>query len=184
MKTTSADMYMCLGSAMAINTHNGKHSCQIDILDALTRNIEHATCRHSKVLAIFAQLHTEEYTANNKSISTLMHEIRKYVQRHYKSSFRYVWVREQEKAKKQHYHVLILVDGNKIYDSRKIINWIDYYWKVKFNGHSFRLTNPYYRFKRCDLNQIKPCFYRASYLAKIRGKGYQGKHARNYSASK
>ena len=41
----------------------------------------------------------------------------------------YQWVREQERAKKQHYHVVLFLDGNKIQHPKKLNAIIKEMWE-------------------------------------------------------
>ena len=102
----------------------------------------------------------------------------------------HVWVREQEEAKQQHYHVALFLDGNKIQHPSKLLQLI----KAKWYKHG-RVWIPkkeradddgcfYYIEKKNFVEERGKAIYRLSYLAKTRGKGYKDKQAKNYSVSR
>ena len=92
-------------------------------------------------------------------------------------------VREIEKAKKQHYHLCISVDGNKIRTSHHIVSIAKKYLYSKGMAHHHP-TNCYSMTYRDNKDSIDNVVYRFSYLAKTSGKGYVDKHVKNYSSSR
>ena len=92
-------------------------------------------------------------------------------------------VREIEKAKKQHYHLCISVDGNKIRTSCKIVEWAEKYLNSK-GMTCYRPNNTFMMVHRNDKQSIDDAVYRMSFLAKVLGKGYMDKHIKNYSSSR
>jgi hypothetical protein len=95
----------------------------------------------------------------------------------------YVWVRELEKAKNQHYHGYIYLDGNEIRHSSKLLRTMEAIWKnIRATNHMPVVPKPYYFI---DNEQTKlDAVYRISYLAKARGKGYRDIQAKDYSTSR
>ena len=95
----------------------------------------------------------------------------------------YIWVREQESAKQQHYHVVIFLDGDKIRHSSVIIKVIMETWENLKSGNTVGYA------KRCfynvsDSNSKADAIYRFSYLAKARGKGYRPPQSKDYGTSR
>jgi hypothetical protein len=94
----------------------------------------------------------------------------------------YAWVREQEKVKKQHYHVVLFLDGNKIQHPKKLNAIIKAMWEP--HGHVPVIRNPFYYIKKNDNATRVEAIWRISYSAKIRGKGYRDPQANDYQTSR
>lgn len=92
----------------------------------------------------------------------------------------YVWVREQEKAKGQHYHLVLMLDGNVIRHPSALITKMTELWER--NGHLFTPKNCYVFIN--DDETKREAIKRGSYLAKPRGKGYQATGSRNFGSSR
>jgi hypothetical protein len=94
-----------------------------------------------------------------------------------------IWVREREKAKEQHYHLALYLDGNKIQHPKKLNAQIKEMWAP--HGHMPTISNPFYYI---DKNNRKTkrleAVYRVSYLAKVRGKGYRDEQAKDSGTSR
>jgi len=94
-----------------------------------------------------------------------------------------IWVREREKAKEQHYHLTLYLDGNKIQHPKKLNVQIKEMWAP--HGHMPTILKPYYYIDRNNLKARRlDAIYRVSYLAKVRGKGYRDEQAKDYGASR
>jgi len=76
-----------------------------------------------------------------------------------------------EKSKKQHYYLVLMLDGHKINYPSKVISLAKQIWEGRELGHIPTIKNPYYMIEREDLDSYAKAFYRISYLAKVRGKG-------------
>lgn len=102
-------------------THNGKtwfinsngsgiytHAMR-EMLDQIEAMLSH----HNKVLMIRFDLRQTYSKDNSNHITDFMRRVSKHVKQEYKlKRFGYAWARELEKAKQQHYHCFILLDGN------------------------------------------------------------------------
>ena len=140
--------------------------------------------RHRRVLVLFLQLHVNYYSEDNKHISNLLKNIKQFLKRKYgMNDIGYQWVREQEKSKKQHYHAALILDGNLIQHPSKLLNIIKDMWLPR--GHFYRLENCFYYLDKNNMNAVrKDVISRASYMAKIRGKGYRPSQTKDYSSSR
>ena len=97
--------------------------------------------------------------------------------------FGYHWTREQERAKKQHYHVVVILDANKVSYPSKINEFI------LEMGNTLAMRpwipeNCFYRFKRNEHDKKQGAIWRMSYLAKARGKGYKPPQTKNHASSR
>lgn len=140
--------------------------------------------RNSKVIAIRLDIHVPERTKLNTNIGLFMDYLRHFILRTYSSKdVGFIWVREIEKAKKQHYHLCVYVDGNKIRTSYKIVEWAENYLKAR-RMSCYRPDNTFMMVYRNDKQSIDNAAYSMSYLAKLRGRGYAEKYVKNYSSSR
>lgn len=155
--------------------------------EILIKTIEQLDCSikiHKRVLVLRVDLHLNIYTDDNKRISNFMNNLRGFLKRHYQiDKLGYVWVRELERAKTQHYHLALFLDGNKIQHPKKLNALIKEKW-LPF-GHCPVVNNPFYYIDKHNLTkQRQEAIYRISYLAKIRGKGYRDDQAKDYQTSR
>ena len=112
-------------------------------------------------------------------MSAFIKSLRAHVRREYKTQrMGFLWAREQEKAKGQHYHLVLLLDGDVVRHPSALITKIGELWR----GHPYTPKNCYVLIN--DDATKREAIHRASYLAKPRGKGYQGANARNFGASR
>lgn len=141
---------------------------------------------HNKVLVIRFDLHQPDYTDNSSDVSWLFKRLGAALKTRYKiNRIGFGWVREQEKSKNQHYHGFLLVDGNKVQTSHKIMEIIRWYWEVQHDGH-IHWTSPkcFHMLHRDKPETFQDPIYHVSYLAKGRGKGYKPAQAKNYGGSR
>ena len=184
MKRTNTTIYIHNDLAYPINTKEGQYECYCAILDKGIEQLIRMLNRHSKVLAIRLDVHVPEHTKLNTNIGLFMDYLKRFILRTYSSKdVGFIWVREIEKAKKQHYHLCVYVDGNKIRTSYKIVEWAEEH--LNSRGMTlYRPDNTFMMVLRNDKQSIDDAVYRMSYLAKVRGKGYVDKYVKNYSSSR
>lgn len=168
---------------LAINADADK-SCWMEILNALHDQMNAMLSHHCKVLFVRFDLHLPSYTDTNKTMSDFMRKIKRWINQHYQiSRVGHLWVREQEKVKQQHYHAILLIDGNKIRNPKRLLARIEEMAFLR-NLHYAGVRKPFIMLTRDDKQSFADAFYRGSYLAKQRGKGYQGRQCNNYSSSR
>jgi len=140
---------------------------------------------HNKVIVVRFDLHCEKYTSGNTELSRFTCKVRKRLYSHYKCTrFGYLWVREQERSKSQHYHVMLIIDANKIQHPSALLGWLQERWSVRGHPRPYVPKHCFYKINRGDDEAFGEAFYRCSYLAKARGKGYGSLGANNYSGSR
>jgi hypothetical protein len=139
---------------------------------------------HKRVFVLRFDLHLKEYSGDNKIISTFMNRLKQWIKRNYKTKdIGSIWVREQERAKTQHYHVALFIDGDVIRTSQRLLRAIRTKW-FKY-GHCPVIKHPYYFIDKHNLeDERKKVIKRVSYLAKTRGKGYRNSQAKDYQTSR
>jgi hypothetical protein len=185
MVTTNQSPYIIGSDSYGINTHNNKFSCFTDILDAIHGQMQGMLSHHNKVIVVRVDLHCDKYTPCNSELSRFMCKVRKRLYSHYKCTrFGYLWVREQERSKSQHYHVMLIIDANKIQHPSALLGWLQERWSVRGHPRPYVPKNCFYKVHRGDDLAFSEAFYRCSYLAKERGKGYGSLGDNNYSGSR
>ena len=141
---------------------------------------------HCKVFTYRFDLHLKNATDDNSTVSLFIRKMRKKLTAKYKFKYvAFIWVREQHDAQTQHYHLALMLDGNKIRHSKKlhvILSGIAKLLNMKVSG----CPRPYANLDRKNLDKYSDFFYRLSYFAKQRGKeaGKRKKTANDYSASR
>jgi len=170
------------GTTYAINSK--KSGIYSTILHRIIDQLDICMNKWKRVLLIRFDFHQSFYSKNNKHISRFRKNLIRRLEREYQiSEVGYVWVREKEKSKSQHYHWAIYLDGNKIRHSSKVLEIIKSTWNaIDGNNHMPTIKNPYYFIDNKKMKQ--EAIYRISYLAKARGKGYRDKQAKDYSTSR
>lgn len=140
---------------------------------------------HSKVIMIRFDLRQYEELATSKHVTRFMVRLKRNLERSHKiKRMGYAWAREAEQGENQHYHVAVFLDGHVFRHSDSVIKAARYCWEGLFDGSVFVPDNCFYRYGRADVAGQKDAIYRASYLAKGRGKCKKPKQAKNYGASR
>ena len=139
---------------------------------------------HKRLLVYRIDLHTNFFTPDNKIISKFMNRLKQFLKRNYGlDKIGYIWVREQERSKKQHYHLALLLDGNKIRHPKRLNARIKEMWLP--HGYTPVILNPYYFINKHNHTQMREdAIYRVSYLAKVRGKRHRDKQTKDYQSSR
>lgn len=140
---------------------------------------------HKRVMVIVFDLKVPTYSENNPTISAFIREVRKLTENEYKMTrFGYAWVREVERAKQQHYHMALFLDGRQIFYPDRILGLLSDLWLKVGGSHLYTPLNCYYRITDNNFEVKQQAIYRLSYQAKERGKGYRAKQAKDYSTSR
>ncbi|MCL1091532.1 inovirus Gp2 family protein [Shewanella profunda] len=142
--------------------------------------------RHSRVfLYRFDLRFADDKSATKDSflMSIFFRRLRRQLERHYKTKdVGYSWAREIEKAKQQHYHCVLMMDGNRIHHPRALSIKIKKIWLEISGGSPY--WSRWHFFHRLDFKKQHKAIYHSSYLFKVRGKGYKPKQARDYGHSR
>ncbi len=142
---------------------------------------------YSKVHLIRFDLRMYSYSETNELMTKFNRIFHRWITRTYgirNNRIGYIWCREIETAKQQHYHYVLMLDGHTVRHPARILEKAKDIWDNQLNGSEFTPKNCYYNLKRNDYDTIQPAIYRISYLAKVRGKGYKPAQTKNYSTSR
>ena len=139
---------------------------------------------HKRLLVHRVDLHLNKFSSDNKVISTFVNRLKQWLKRNYGlDKIGYIWVREQDRSDKQHYHLALLLDGDKIRHPKRLNKQIKEMWLPL--GHVPVTLNPYYTIDKHNHNETRAeIIERVSYLAKVRGKRIRDKQTKDYQTSR
>ena len=190
MKKHYGCFYSFNGEELLINSNNNL-PVYSQMIERIVEQLDICLAIHKRVLVVRFDLSLDEYSGDNHIISTFINRQKQRIKRTYKTKdIGHVWKREKEKAKHQHYHVALFIDGDVIQNPSRLCRQIKYKW--------YRYGSVWFPEKKLETD--RGCFYyidkhnhkderaevieRLSYLAKTRGTGYKDIQAKNYSVSR
>ena len=133
-------------------------------IKAMINQVDAMLRHHSKIHIISFDLRVYEYTENNGIITAFNRRLHKWLKRKYNlKRVGFIWCRELEKAKQQHYHYALMIDGHKVNYPHEITNKVKELWR-QLDGSEFFPDNCYYNVKRVDYETIQAAIWRISYL--------------------
>jgi hypothetical protein len=185
-KTTMADAIALNGRVLPINANAELgQGCFVEVLQQIDGQLAAMLSHHSRVMVLRLDLHLYDYTDANGEVSRFVRKVKKRLCRRYGfSRVGHVWAREIEKAKQQHYHIALFLDGNTVQHPAQVIRLCEEIWQGWGHPKPYTPENCFSVIGRNDARGYGEAFYRLSYLAKLRGKGYKAKAANDYSASR
>lgn len=181
-KITFNEAFTYKGKTYRVNT--AKSGLYVEILEGMINQFEIAARKWKRVFVLRFDLHMSIYRSNNQLMTAFRKRLFQKLKRTYGfKDIGFCWVREQERAKSQHYHWVLFLDGDLIRHSSKINEMVKQAWeRQEGNYHVPTIKRPYYFADSEAVTQ--DAIYRVSYLAKPRGKGYRDKQAKDYNCSR
>ena len=159
--------------------------CYFEILERTKQQLDVMLLYHSRIMVVRVDLHLHDYSDDNLLLSKFIRKIRRRLREKYGlKRLGFVWVREREKAKKQHYHLAVMLDANKVNYPGGVLQVVDNVWKGWAQPKPYTPENCYYIIHRGFFSEYQNAFFRLSYMAKERGKGCKSKTANDYSTSR
>ncbi|GLT20121.1 hypothetical protein GCM10007938_39040 [Vibrio zhanjiangensis] len=141
--------------------------------------------KYRRVFVVVFDLHMNSYTEDNQIISHFQRKLFASIKSKYQvKDIGFAWVREMEKAKQQHYHYALFLDGKQIRHPDTLLDVIQEKWMFAGGGHVYTPKNCYTMILKNDFEAKQQVIYRLSYQAKERGKGYRAPQAKDYSTSR
>ena len=176
------DTFLHNGKTYPVNS--AKSGLYVEILTRIIEQFEIGLTKWKRVFVLRFDLHTHAYTKDNARITAFRKRLFQKLKRHYRfKDIGYCWVREQERAKTQHYHFVLFLDGNLVRHSSKIIPMIKGAWEDPTGTYTMPYISHPYHFANCE-DMIQKAIYRVSYLAKPRGKGYRPAQTKDFQCSR
>lgn len=137
------------------------------IMNSLFRTVDKTYRSCSRFLAVRYDFHLPQYSPDNNVITEFHRLLIPALRKIYPKSFmRVFWVREQNKAPAQHYHYLLMMDGNAVRHPHKINQLVKCYWKHATGGRVWLPKHGYYLVNRDDTEALTALLLRVSYFAK------------------
>ena len=163
--------------------------CQYQIcpkyMKQMIRELNAMCRRYRRVFCVLFNLHMNSYTENNSIISLFEKKLFPLVKARYGvKDIGFVWVREMEQAKQQHYHFALFIDGKQIRHPQNLLDLVMDKWMLAGGSHVYTPKNCYVMIEKNAFQEKQKLIHRLSYYAKERGKGYKSKQAKNYSTSR
>ena len=156
-----------------------------EILRAIVTQLDSMQARHSRLLVVVLGLSVWEYTPDNALLSRFFRKLRKRVRSKFgQGQLGYIWCREQDASDKQHYHLTLILNGNKNRHPKRIIELVEEIWGGWNQPKLHTPKHCYYLLKRGDERQLQNVFNRLSYIAKVATKGARPKTTNDYGSSR
>ncbi len=175
---TTKEHYQYGDYKFAINSR--KSGCYTQILNTLVTQTLAMQSIYKRVLFMRFDLHQGSYTPDNKRITTLLKRLRKrLIHRYGNTKFGYVWVREECKTKKQHYHFVFMMDGDIVRYPSNIHDQVRKVWTDM--GGTFHFANHHYINNE---DKLREAILHGSYLAKTRSKGNRPDQTKDTGSSR
>jgi hypothetical protein len=132
---------------------------------------------HGKVMLLRIDLHVSENEHSNEPVADLLRWLKQVLKRDWMASDTgHVWSRDYGKSKGLHWHLVLMLNGNRIRNSYAITDRIKAYWHEQRGFGEVKIPhNCYTHIKGVNNADFMNGFYRASYLTKERSK-FVGKH--------
>ena len=150
----------------------------LQILTKIDDQLSAMLSHHCKVLVFRLDLRLHGQGNDNQVMTTFIKPYRKRLQKGLGlSRVGYVWCREQVKAKQHHYHLVVVVDGNKHQRAGKLISLAKDYWDDLDIGSIGIPENCYSVIRRGNSEAYQLAFERICYLAKVHSKSPNQRNA-------
>ena len=176
------DTFLHNGKTYRVNS--SKSGLYAEILKPMIEQFEIGLEKWRRVFVLRFDLHTHVFTKDNARITAFRKRLFQKLKRYY--GFKEIgscWVREQERAKSQHYHCVLFLDGNLIRHSSIINEMIRAAWDDGTGTYTMpHIKHPFHFVDREGITQ--EAMYRVSYLAKPRGKGYRPPQTKGFQCSR
>ena len=175
---TTKEHYQFGDYKFAINSR--KSGCYTQILKTLVTQTLAMQSIYKRVLFMRFDLHQGAFTPDNKRITTMLKRLKKrLIHRYGNTQFGYVWVREECKTKKQHYHFVFMMDGDIVRYPSNVHDQIRKVWTDM--GGTFHFANHHYIDNETKLREA---ILHSSYLAKTRSKGNRPDQTKDTGSSR
>lgn len=155
------------------------------IMEAGLSQIDSMLSHTDRIFVLRFDCHASGFSSDNKQIGVFRRRLFKSLRRYYPDLLiGYLWVREQEKSKHQHYHFALMVDANRVPTANVVLNEATRVWERLTGIHPHIPKHPYYLVRLGHKQGFIDAASRLSYLAKSRGKGYRPAQTKDYGASR
>ena len=143
-RVTHDEHFNFKGTHYKINS--SKSGVYVETMSAMLNQFEICLEKWSRVFVYRFDLHTSISSSDNRIISIFIKNLVARIKWNYQvDEVGYCWVREQERAKSQHYHCVIFLDGDRIRHPSKLIQMIKQLWETAGGyNHVPVIQSPFY----------------------------------------
>lgn len=179
---TFKESFNFMGETYCVNPK--KSGLYVEILKSMIKQFQIAEAKWKRVFVLRFDLHMSVSRRDSKIVTAFRKRLFQKLKLYYGfTDICYCWVREQERAKSQHYHWALFLDGNLIRHSSRINKVIKQTWEMPCGSyHVPVIKHPFYFVDNKETTQL--AIKRISYLAKTRGKGYRDEQAKDFQCSR
>lgn len=166
--------------------NSAKSGCHVEWLQRLIRHAVAVEQVYQRVLIVRLELRNPPEGGDNKAIRAFMDKASKAIRGKYDHKAGYMWAREQETAKGHHYHVALLLDGDRVMAGQPVFELVEPIWRnvggslAKAKTKKGAENLPYFMMIGRGAAPLTDATYWLSYLAKPRGKGYRDDYAQDF----
>jgi hypothetical protein len=135
--------YIIHDKAITVNNNtwrvNAKASGLIShAIKSMINQVDAMLSHHSKIHVIRFDLRMYEFTDTNSIITAFNRYLHRWLKRKYNlKRIGYIWCRELETTKQQHYHYALIIDGHKVCYPSEILNKIKQVWEHYLHGSEY-----------------------------------------------
>lgn len=161
-------------------------------LNSMVNQVSVMLSHFSKVLMFRLDLRLDDFTQDSKLVSDFIENYKSKLRSEYKHKYKielgligHIWCREQNIAHKQHYHLVILLNGQKVKHPMMSIEIAKIMWPTIFDARDISTPpNCFVLIKRNDEESIQKAIFRISYLAKVYTKDKNPRNSNDFSCSR
>lgn len=151
-------------------------------LRSIHTQLKNMLSHHCKLLALRTDFHVNSEQWTEGDFSIFLKRSKRQLCKHYQlKRIAHVWARESSKNGSHHYHLVLILDGNKVNHPIVVTNILTQEW-VKL-GHSHPRRNNHHILVSSVDDKFLDAFFHFSYLAKIHTKDQQPSGTRNFGSS-
>jgi hypothetical protein len=162
------------------STKNGIYTKQ---MKSILKELYAMRSHYPRLHVIVLQLSIDSYTPTNEAITRFNYDLFRYIRFNYGTkNIGFVWVREIERVKKQHYHYALILDGKVIQQPSALLKKAEECWANV--GYLSRPKNCFYNLTDNDTDTLQQVIYRLSYFAKGRCKGGRPPQTKDFNSSR
>ncbi|MGY3857910.1 YagK/YfjJ domain-containing protein [Aeromonas intestinalis] len=169
--------------------NSAKSGCHVEWLQRLIRHAVAVEQVYQRVLIVRLELRNPPEGGDNKAIRAFMDKASKAIRGKYDHKAGYMWAREQETAKGHHYHVALLLDGDRVMAGQPVFELVEPIWRNMGGSLAKAKTKkgaenlPYFMMIGRGAAPLTDATYWLSYLTKPRGKGYRADYAQDFGTA-
>ncbi|WP_158681448.1 YagK/YfjJ domain-containing protein [Pseudoalteromonas sp. T1lg88] len=149
-----------------------KYNIDKSRMNRIVHLVDSFICQYQKVFALRFDLHhgRQNTEDSNSVLQRFLKQIKQRLKANYKSDIKVVWSCEKCKSLHHHYHVALLLNGNKVKTPQKVYKVVRELWERISGGIAPYIPHVHYNLVRKSDERfwitLQALFVRLSYLAK------------------